>query len=299
MKTYPLYSAYGLCVRAHLLLPELDVWSGSYSEPDVQILRGRGPFKGGPELTRLESPPSLIDLTSPDLSFRIAGGRQIEVWARRSHSRRAARAVLLGVAFSALLYQRRLWPLHVSAVRVGEGVWLFGGASGEGKSTLAAWLLSHYLLPIVSDDSGVSRIVDSRVLFSPGSRTLRLLPEALPHTFPEAAGLKSDFERKHHLRLPVADKSADFPVLGLVMLQSSEDAAACAISRITGSDALQAIRTSLFKPVEGRNLCSPQDMLRFAVDFLDRVPVYRMVRRRSFADYGAQIRPLLELLLAR
>ena len=70
--------------------------------------------------------------------FYVQNGQTITVEIKDTSSRDDLSAFILGTVFGALLHQRRLLPLHGSAVLYkNEGV-IFSGNSGAGKSTLAA-----------------------------------------------------------------------------------------------------------------------------------------------------------------
>jgi hypothetical protein len=207
---------------------------------------------------------------------------------------------LLGTAFAILLFQRGQWPVHVSAVSVGGGVWLFSGQSGEGKSTLAAWLNATRGWTILSDDAGVVSISEGRVWFSPGARNLKLLPDALGQlpafqSHPDASR-RSDTEGKHHFRLSRLALPNRLPVHGFFDLVSSVDGEPATVTTLQGAGALQAARAALYRPWFGRNLCEPAETLKFCADVSRLMPMFRFARPR---DYGriAEINGLVATLM--
>jgi hypothetical protein len=85
---------------------------------------------------------------------------------------------VLGSAWGALAYQRGLLPLHLSAVRLGDGVAGFGGQSGAGKSTLAAALATRGHTLAADDVTGIDASTPGRPMALPGHKTLKLWGDA-------------------------------------------------------------------------------------------------------------------------
>jgi hypothetical protein len=85
---------------------------------------------------------------------------------------------VLGSAWGALAYQRGLLPLHLSAVRLGDGIAGFGGQSGAGKSTLAAALATRGHVLAADDVTGVDASAPGGPLALPGHKTLKLWGDA-------------------------------------------------------------------------------------------------------------------------
>ena len=129
------------------------------------------------------------------------------------------RGFLFGNIFAVLCHQRRLLPLHASAVRMGHGVVAFLGASGAGKSTLAGFL-TQAGYPLVADDICLldpGAPVESRVLpVAPWLKLWRGSLEALGHG---TDGLAQTFTDEDKFRLPVgrpgsgAAEESKLPVL--------------------------------------------------------------------------------------
>lgn len=228
--------------------------------------------------------------------FRITQGRQIDLWIGENANAKLVSDSLVGTAFAILMYQRGTWPIHVSAIRAGGGVWLFSGASGEGKSTLAAWLATTHGWSVLSDDAGVLSWFEGRLLFSPGARNLKLLPPSLPLVDQNRAGENTgaDSEGKIHFRLPALPQSGPSPVAGFVSLASADSHSASRFESLGGWQALQATRASLYRPWFGRNLCSPEAALKFCAELSKAIPIYRFERPRSHDDFAVHARPLVD-----
>jgi hypothetical protein len=133
------YEAYGLTIHSELPLPQL-IKSKDTSSPDLVIRYG-------------DVPEFLDDVTASGRDWQISSKQLLlkikgvatywangseEVWIDRDPDARDddVRLWLLGSTLGFLLHQRRILPLHASAIRTDKGAVLFTGFSGAGKSTM-------------------------------------------------------------------------------------------------------------------------------------------------------------------
>jgi hypothetical protein len=274
------YRGFGLTVASELPLGGFDAEEGLPGSPDVFVRLQSGPF---PVLT--EAADHFSFKANEDACFLIRGGRDIDVWLAPDADLTLATDLLQGTAFAALLFQRGEWPVHVSAVHVDGGVWLFSGKSGEGKSTLAAWMNATLGWTILSDDAGVLCIDEGRVWFAPGARNLKLLPDAvdaLPaYRAVSGVAASGDSEGKVHFRLSRFPVAGRLPVRGFVDLAST-DGGSATVAALRGARALQAVRAALYRPWFGRNLCAPASALKFCADVSRLMPMYCFARPRDY-----------------
>lgn len=86
---------------------------------------------------------------------------------------------LFGSIFTAVLHMNDRFALHASAVQTPDGVVLFCGRSGIGKSTIATRLNTHGL-DIVSDDKSVLTLgQDDQIYIEPSIQITRLWDDSL------------------------------------------------------------------------------------------------------------------------
>ena len=143
-------------------------------------------------------------LTVPDIArYYIRDGNSITIQPFPGAAPLDVRGFLLGNVFAILCHQRRLLPLHASAVRIGDGVVAFVGASGAGKSTLAAYL-SQANYPLVADDIC---LLDPAALFVrrvlPVAPWLKLWRASLEALGQGTEGLTQTFTEEDKFRFPV------------------------------------------------------------------------------------------------
>jgi len=156
------------------------------------------------------------------------------------------RLFLLGSALGALLHQRRVLPLHASAVSTPYGAVAFAGVSGAGKSTLAA-ALGRRGFDILADDvcvidvSGVPTVM-------PGPQSLKIWADALPQLSiadrdlrPVRTGLKKYFVSSQ------SGVSAEPVKLHSVYILQASSSDRVTISPLFGFAKFQALIASTFR----------------------------------------------------
>jgi hypothetical protein len=149
-----------------------------------------------------------------------------------------------GVVLATLLHQRRCIALCASAVRVDGRAVLFCGASGVGKSTLAAALDRRGHSFLADDVCALGLTADGPPIVSPDRRCLNLWPTAI-----EALGLapgqpvRPGLEKR--LVAPAAAVSTPAP-LGLVYLLHPLEPSptAAAVSAVSASDATMRLHAA-------------------------------------------------------
>jgi hypothetical protein len=79
-----------------------------------------------------------------------------------------------GTAFGALLYQREHFVMHASAIQIGDIAVLFCGASGAGKSTIAAAMVNAGHGQIADDMCAIDLLPDGTPVVAPDGRRHKL-----------------------------------------------------------------------------------------------------------------------------
>jgi hypothetical protein len=160
-----LYRGYSLLIGSDLALPELPEAEG---EPDVLIRLG-----GIPRIPRKATLSDELSLLGFAGAFHVRNGREIVVDPLPGVNIEAVQALLLGRIMAYLLRQRGWLPLHASGVIVNGSGALFLGASGSGKSTVAAAFHAsgHQ---VITDDVAAVRASPERCIALPGRPRLRL-----------------------------------------------------------------------------------------------------------------------------
>jgi hypothetical protein len=162
---------------------------------------------------------------------------------------------VLGSAWGALAYQRGLLPLHLSAVRLGDGIAGFGGPSGAGKSTLAAALTTRGHTLAADDVTGVDASTPGRPMALPGHKTLKLWGDATTLVGVERdRPVRSDQAVDKYYVL-VGDDGTERQALPLRRIYQlidrrgqPEGGAEFAISQRRGGDAVVTLESAIYRP---------------------------------------------------
>jgi len=141
------YRIFGLVVSSELELYTLPALEPAGQIPDVEV-RLRDWSELTSRLTLLDKRFTMLDgllwFHVPETAvFSIGGGREIHIYPHPSGDEGKIRLYVLGTCMGALLMQRRIYPLHGSAVVIDGEAYAFVGETGAGKSTLAAAFLKR------------------------------------------------------------------------------------------------------------------------------------------------------------
>lgn len=155
------YKVFGLRVASDMELPELLPEINPHGTPEVQIRFGQVPAESIGVMAKNRNYQATEDqflMQVPGVGrYHVTKGNSILIEPAVQAEDRFVRLFLLGTVFGTLLMQRRIVPIHGSAVIInGCGV-IFTGESGAGKSTLlAAFRERGY--PYLTDDVAAVKI---------------------------------------------------------------------------------------------------------------------------------------------
>ena len=302
-----LYRVYGLVVESELEFPEL--LPARDEEPDMRVCFGKVPETVEDAIVKANWCQAskcefLMDIEGV-ARYHVSDGRRITVELSPDSGKevRASdiRLWLLGSAFGALLHQRGMLPLHVSAVKAPTGVWAFTGPSGEGKSTLAGFLHRRFGWGLVSDDVSVIDSGCSQAVVHPGPQKLKLWADALEHLdFPGCRKVRDlSNTEKFQLYLPGDGGYKPEPLHGLVLLESASAGATPSVERLKGTQAFSACMESIYRPYMDVWFKLPERRMSELVQLCQQVHIYRFIRPRSLEHMEQNLAPLLELLVNR
>lgn len=305
------YRVYGLRVHSELEFPELcpDASTGA---SDVEIRLGDVPEGLSAPIRRFErvehSHDACLLRVEGVARYLIEQGARITIDCsaaqsdRRGEGPRAAdvRLFALGSAFGALLHQRALVPLHVSAVTVGDRLWAFTGPTGAGKSTLAAWLSMRLGTPVFSDDVAVLAPGRSSAELHAGPRKLKLWDDAVELLGCQGVRLVRDLSNtaKFQLYLEPAQTIEAMPLSALVVLDQAEPGEAATLDKVRGIKKFRACRRSVYRPHMAAWFRDRHDYINDLLALAQCIEVWRFRRHWSLSDIESQAEPLLDAMAA-
>jgi len=246
------YTAFGLRLASEIALPELVPAAGGKGRADVDIRRedlSQGWAACGAGERNHVCRDGEFWLHIPGVAiYRVRQGNRIDFSPLPGATETAIRLYLLGTCMGALLLQRRIYPLHGSAVVIDGNAYAIVGDSGAGKSTLAAVLLGRGHLLLSDDVIPVSLSGDGSPVVIPAYPQQKLWEESL-----EPLGLNGTrYQPLHESKyaIPVSSRFCPRPVplAGVFELVKTEGNDVEMVS-LDGLERLHALQVHTFRPM--------------------------------------------------
>lgn len=280
------FRLFGLILHSNVPLDELAPCGEAPA--DIRIVSaGTRPIEGEQGLSKNGA---RLVLTVAGLARFTVSHDEIAVETAPGASQRNVRLYLLGSAMGALLHQRGLLPLHANAIGVvgasgGARAVAFMGASGAGKSTIAAWFgdRGHRVL---ADDVCVLGFGKDGVIAQPGLPRLRLWKDALDERRLDPANYPRSFDDMEKYDIPTkqADATA-IPLAAIYRLERSDDAR---IVRLTGAAAVEALVANTYRGAYLQHIGGAARHLADCIRLAREVPVFSAGRAWGFDRFDAE-----------
>ncbi|MGJ7911425.1 aldolase [Neobacillus sp. LXY-1] len=210
-KSALLYKGFGLNLLSEIVLPEMTLLKHTVNEADIEIkkrdLSQRWYEIDSGTVKKFVVQGNEIMFEVPDTAiFSIQNGKEIIVSPIKGTEEDKIRLYILGTCMGAVLLQRKILPLHGSAIAIEGKAYAIVGHSGAGKSTLAAalmnkgyQLLSDDVIPISFDQNNVPYV-------TPSYPQQKLWQESLNQFGIESANLQPLFDRETKFAVPVHER---------------------------------------------------------------------------------------------
>lgn len=225
-----IYKAFGLRIESEILLPELPQMDEPTKRTDIIIeiadLSEQWCKYNDKYEQRFVVEKNIVMFQVPQTAiFSIQEGRKITFSPLPGAEKDKIRLYLLGTCMGALLIQRKILPLHGSALAINGKAYALIGDSGAGKSTLSsAFLRKGYQL--LSDDViAVSLSCEGTPFVSPSYPQQKLWQESLNEFGMEPTHYRPLFERETKYAVPVSSQffADPLPLVGVIELVKTED----------------------------------------------------------------------------
>ncbi|OXM85211.1 aldolase [Paenibacillus rigui] len=230
IKNKVVYKAFGLHISSDIALPELPAIQPLAQKSDVDIeSEPHAPFR-----FELEAIPykhvvegNAVMVYIPDTAyFRISEGNRITVASVPGADEDLIRLYILGTCMGALLMQRRMMPLHGSAIAIDGKAYAFVGESGAGKSTLASAFLNQGY-PLLSDDLIAVSLSeqDGTAYVTPAFPQQKLWEDSLHQLGRSTDPYRSIYGRETKFSVPVTSNyfAEPLPLAGVFELVKTEE----------------------------------------------------------------------------
>jgi hypothetical protein len=269
-----------------LLLPELPPGATQAGERPVHIRLGKAPaalFAPLATAKTFQSSDTEFLLRLPGVAtYFVRDGVDILVDRETGAADLDVRSYLMGNLFAVLCHQRGLLPLHASAIAGPQGAVAFLGASGAGKSSIAAFLSRRGHRVLADDiclvDPAAPR--DERVL--PVAPWLKLWSTTLDAMGESNRELPRVFSDDEKYRYALQQHEAPTPLAELILLDRAEDQSAASFERLAPVHALHAVLDLTYQSWLVRAMGRTEQYFLRCGQALDGVRVTRMRRPWSF-----------------
>lgn len=286
----PRYRITGLVVHSDLVLPHLSALADSTAQtPDVRIVLGAVKDAVSDWDAYISQPnrdrDNLFCRPLDDLFLHIQGGTQIIVDRPETMPDSEVTPFLTGLGWGLLCHQRRLTPLHCSAVVQAGSAFAFTGESGAGKSTLLTGFVRRGYEPCCDDLMVISpgdspRIHEMRI-------GAKLWDDAVSYfalTPGDELRLR-DARRKFHIPHQDTSRDGTRPLGALYILSDGELGSDPAITPIEGSGGWIELFRSVYR-VDMLPWARPMgELARQVTALAQSVPMYRFSRPRDFTRF--------------
>lgn len=280
------YTAYQLNIESSLPLPELLT---SARNADVTIRLGEllpPERQDGGTTSCLLAAPQEAWLSWDEVGvFRVRHGTEVVIMPAPGVKPEVLRLFLLGPAMAFLLHQRGRLILHGSAVAVDGQAVVILGASGWGKSTLAAALHARGHDILADDLAVIDPSGRPQALVLPGFPQLKLWPEAATslHIQPETLVELHPQMEKRGRRLLEGFKAEPLP-LGMIYVLAEHEQAYVKIESLQPQMAfVDLIRHSFLARLLAETGAG-QRHFEQCTCLVNSCPMRRISRRKDLAD---------------
>ncbi|WHY85212.1 aldolase [Neobacillus novalis] len=224
------YKAFGFSVISEIPLPELlhveNIGDSIDIEVKIEDLTKKW-FELSDEQNAFVIKENLVMFQVPNIAtFSIEEGKKIAVSLLRENDEDVIRLYILGTCMGAILMQRKILPLHGSAVAIDGKAYAFVGNSGAGKSTTASALLNHGYQLLSDDVIAISLSLDGSIPFvTPSYPQQKLWQDSLTILGMESNDYRPIYGREDKYCIPVSSKflSAQIPLAGVFELKKTEN----------------------------------------------------------------------------
>lgn len=223
------YNAFGLNIESDIFLPELKRNDEAAPNMDVEIKWGDLKttwcrLNGEPKKFIVQNNCVMFQVQDTAI-FSIQDGKRIVVSPLYGSKEDKIRLYILGTCMGVIMMQKRILPLHGSAVAINGKAYAFVGDKGAGKSTLAtAFINKGY--PFISDDlTPVTLTSEKKPIITPSYPQQKLWRESLEGFGMRQSDFKPLFERENKFAVPVSCNfiTKPLPLAGVFELVRTEN----------------------------------------------------------------------------
>ncbi|NMO95699.1 aldolase [Paenibacillus lemnae] len=295
-----MYQAFGYSIHSEIPLPELQkIHPSEPADADIHILYAdlseRWTAHSCPA-QKWVSTDQLVMFQVPELAiFASENGNRILISPDTYADEDKLRLYILGSCMGALLFQRKILPLHGSAIAINGKAFAFVGHSGHGKSTLASALMQLGYSLITDDVIAVSLDDADKPFVTPAYPQQKLWQESLDNFGMDSSQYRPLFERETKFAVPVQAhfEQETLPLAGIFELVKSD----CSEVQLRTVDKLERLPL-LFRHTYRKSLLAGNGLTSWHFDITARMsgnlPIYQLQRPL----YERTVHQLADLVLS-
>lgn len=289
------YWAFGLHINSELPFPEF--LATAFTSPDVVITVGKAPecLEGEDVMAfpKLSASPTQYLVTIDNVAkYHVSGGKTITIEPCAGADDNSIRLFLLSNAMAALLHQQHKIPMHASGIITPNGLVLFTGLSGAGKSTTALALIQRGY-DIFTDDVCVlgCNETNGAVEAVASYPMMKLWEQTVDN-------MQLDQAKQHRLR-PGLDKYGIFqhdtfftgklPISKIFVLETDSDAPGFSCKKIKDLEAFDLLQQNTYRRSYVNLMKLEQHHFTMMTHLTRQTDVYKLVRPKTSGDIPAFI----------
>ncbi|MDU2239835.1 MAG: aldolase, partial [Paenibacillus sp.] len=216
----------------------------------------------------------------PDIGiFCIQEGDMIQFTPAHGSDPNQVRLYLLGTCIGVILLQRRILPLHGSAIAINGKAYAVVGESGAGKSTLATVLLNRGYQLLSDDVIPVMFTEDDMPLVMPSYPRQKLWQESMSQLGMKSEDYQPLFERETKFSIPVASQfyPDPLPIAGIFELVKNQGDQ-LGFERIQGIERISVLSRHTYRKSVIAPLGLKEWHFKTSVHLINRINLFRLIR---------------------
>jgi hypothetical protein len=222
------YMAFGIHILSEIPLPELSPIGIDDQGFDVEVVIDDlkdewDKLAGGKDSFIFKENYVLFRLDDIAI-FLIEQGKKIAISPLKEYKEDIARMIVLGTCTGAILMQRKILPLHGSAIAINGKAYAIVGESGAGKSTIASTFINGGYSILTDDVIAVSFLNEGTPYVIPSYPQQKLWQETLNELGMTTCNLKSVYGRQTKYYVPLITDffTEPLPLAGIFELVKTE-----------------------------------------------------------------------------
>jgi hypothetical protein len=298
------YWGFGLHILSEIEFPEF--MPADFDKPDLTISVGPVPerLSGDDVVHKVRvsmSPTEYLQKILDVATYYVANGTELHINPQPGADEKSIRLFLLSNAMAAVLHQRNTIPLHASAVFHEDGVVLFCGQSGAGKSTIVT-ALQKKGYKVFSDDVCVLKASgddESLIVAVPSYPMMKLWIDSFNKTGIQMAGEEdrirphlAKYARFYHDEYEIAPR----PIKQVFMLDANSLEQQAEIKKMTPIESFNALQRNTYRHVQMNAMKKRDFHFSIVSKLAAAVPVSR-ISRPAHENTVNQVVELIESIL--